>query len=305
MNVPRSPRVAIILLNYNGLALTQDCLRSLRDIDYPEARALVVDNGSTSDETVALRKEFGDTIDLFRIQEPRGFCGGNNQAMRLALAHGYDYLLLLNNDTTVEPDFLSHLVSVMESDRGIGVIGPKIVRYYDRSKLDSIGGSLRLGLARYVNFRQPYARVRSNLTFITGCAFMLRRQAAEQVGFLDEEFYAYWEESDYCLRLRRAGWRIACAPQSVIYHKVGQTNRYLSNLYIYYMIRNGFLCMRKNGRWYQWPSFTLLFFFNAIAKYSVYLLLTRPRDLPIVGRAIGDFVGGRLGRRDVAAAGSG
>src|SRR5262249_41439088 len=129
--------------------------------------------------------------------------------------------------------------------------------------------------------------------------------AAEQVGFLDEQFYAYWEESDYCLRLRRAGWRIACVPQAVIYHKVGQTNRYLSNFYIYYMIRNGFLCMKKNGHWYEWPSFTLLFSFNAVAKYSLYLLLKRPRDLPVVARAIGDFAAGRLGRQDAATAASG
>jgi GT2 family glycosyltransferase len=302
MNGRQSPRVAIILLNYNGLALTQDCLRSLGKIDYPDARALVVDNGSKNDESIPLREEFGDTIDLVRNEEARGFCGGNNQAMRMALAAGYDYLLLLNNDTTVEPDFLSHLVRVMESDPGIGAIGPKIVRYDDRSKVDSIGGSLRMGFARHAAFRRPYSEVRSNLTFIAGSAFMLRREAAEQVGFLDEEFYAYWEESDYCLRLRRAGWRIACVPQSVINHKVAQTNRHLSNFYIYYMIRNGFLCMRKHGRWYQWPSFTLLFFCNGIGKYSVYLLLKRPRDLPVVGQAIGDFLAGRLGRRDITAA---
>src|SRR5207249_4529476 len=150
MTRPGAARVAIILLNHNGLQLTRDCLRSLLAIDYPDYRVFVIDNGSARDESVHLRR--------------------------------------------------------------------------------------------------PYPEVRTDLTFINGCAFLLRRQAVEQVGLLDEDYYAYWEEGDYCLRLRRAGWRIACNPRSVIYHKGGQTNRYLSNLYIYYMVRNGFLCMKKNGR---------------------------------------------------------
>jgi GT2 family glycosyltransferase len=152
-----------------------------------------------------------------------------------------------------------------------------------------------------VHFRRPYDRVRTDLRFATGCAFLLRGRAVEQVGLLDEDFYSYWEDADYCLRLRRAGWRVACNPRAVVYHKGGLTNRYLSDLYIYYMIRNGFLCMKKNGRWYQWPSFALLFTLTSVAKYGVYLLATRPREARVVLDAVGDFVRGRFGRKDFAA----
>jgi len=258
----------------------------------------VVDNGSARDETPGLAAEFGGTIDLVRSDQALGFCAGNNLAMRRALGEGYDYLLLLNNDTTVEPDFLTPLVRVMEADRGIGVAGPKSVRYFDRSQIDSIGGDLNLALARHRHYRKPYTEVRADLTFVHGCAFMIRRETAEQVGLLDEDYYSYWEESDYCLRARRAAWRIACVPASVIYHKVGQTNRYLSNTYIYYMVRNLLLCMRRNGRWWEWPSFTLMFAINSVAKYAGYLLLRRRRDLPVVFEAIGDFLRGRLGRKE-------
>jgi len=300
MTEPSLPRVAILLLNYNGLSLTEDCVRSLLAIDYPCARVLVIDNGSTRDESVALEAEFGDAIDVRRSEAALGFCAGNNLGMRMTLDQGFDYALLLNNDTTVEPDFLSRLVKRMETDRSIGAVGPKIVHFYDRAKLDSIGGKLNLWIARQSHLRKPYTEVRTDLPFIHGCAMMIRREAMEQVGMLDESFYAYWEEGDYCMRLRAEGWRIACDPSSVIYHKVSQTNRYLSNFYVYYMVRNGLLFMSKHGRWYQWPSFALCFVVTSIAKYGGYLLMTRPRDALVVLTAVSDFFRGRLGRKDFA-----
>jgi GT2 family glycosyltransferase len=298
-----APQVAILLLNYNGLALTQDCLRSLRALEYPRWRAIVVDNGSTPDQSGPLREEFADIADVVRSEEALGFCGGNNLAMRAALAAGADHLLLLNNDTTVEPDFLAWLVRFMASEPRVGIAGPKLVRYFDRPNLDAMGGDVNLWTSRHVNFRRPYAAPRTDLTVTHGAAFLIRRGAAEQVGFLDEDYYAYWEESDYCLRARAAGWRIGCEPRAVVYHKVGQTNRFLSNFYIYYMVRNGFLILRKNGRWYQWPSFTLCFLATSVAKYAGYLLLRRPRDLGLLAEAIGDFLGGRLGRKTFRNAG--
>ena len=295
-----APRVAILMLNYNGLALTQDCLRSLARVDYPAFRAMVLDNGSAVDETGPLRAEFGDAIDVVRSEDALGFCGGNNLLMRRAMAEGYDYLLLLNNDTTVEPDFLGVLVRLMESDRGIGASMPKILRYFDRTQIDSMGGDINLWTARHVHFRTPYTEVRTDLTFIHGCGFFLPRSTVERVGYLDEDYYIYWEEGDYGFRTRRAGLKLACDPRAVIYHKVNQTNVPLSNFYFYYMIRNAFLCMRKNGRWYQWPSFAVLFTIKTVGKYSVWLALKRPRDLPIVFEAIADFARGRLGRKDFA-----
>lgn len=296
MNEDRRPRVTIIILNYNGLSLTEDCLRSLQEVDYPEWRAIVVDNGSARDERRELEARFGGRFEFIRSETSLGYCGGNNLGMRRALEGECDYLLWLNNDTTVDRGFLDELVGLMEAHPRAGAANPKILRHDDPSRVDAMGGDLNLWIARHVNYRRPRDVVRTDLRFVHGAAYFLRREAAEQIGYLDEDFFAYWEESDYCLRLRRAGWHLACTPRSIVYHKGGQTTGFLSNTYVYYMIRNGFLCMRKNGRWYQWPSFTLCFLATSVAKYAVYLLLTRPRDLHIVFDAIGDFLGGRLGR---------
>jgi GT2 family glycosyltransferase len=220
--------------------------------------------------------------------------------MELAVARKFDYVLLLNNDTTVEPDFLGALVDLMESDPRIGAAGPKILIDSDRTKIDSMGGVLDLWTAQHHNWREHFTEIRRNLSFVHGAAFMLRREVIEKIGGLDEDFYAYWEESDYCLRLRRAGWTIAVTPRSVVYHKGGQTNLKLSNPYVYYMIRNGFLCLKKNGRWYQWPSFTACFLATSVAKYTAYLLVKRPGDVRVVFEALSDFARGRLGRKEFA-----
>ncbi len=298
MTAARIPRVAVLVLNHRGLELTRECLRSLAAVTYPAMHTFVLDNGSPVDESIPLRAEFGATVDVRRGETALGFCGGNNVLMRAALDAGYDYLLLLNNDTTVEPDFLEPLVRLMEEDRGIGAVGPRIMNSFDRAKLDSVGGELVLWRATHRHFPRAYPLPRTDLTFLTGCAFMLRREVAEQVGMLDPDYYAYWEEGDLCLRMRRAGWRIACEPRAVIYHKQSQTNRHLSNVYFYYQIRNGFLCMRKNGRAWEWPSFLVCFFTTTIAKYAGYLALRRPRDLVVVGQALSDAWHGRFGRRD-------
>lgn len=293
-----SPRVAIIVLNYNGLHLTQDCLRSLQKVDYPNFRTIVLDNGSAQDESVPLRAEFGDTVDLIRSEEANGFCRGNNIGMRRALEQDFDYLVWLNNDTVVEPDVLRVMIDMMEADPRIGAAQPKIVHHDDPSKIDAAGGLVDLWTSRHKLIKKATAGPRTDLTMVHGAAFFVRRAVVEQVGFLDEDYYSYWEETDFCLRTRRAGWRLACNPNCVVHHKIGQTNRYLSTRYIYYMTRNGFLCMRKNARWYQWPTFTLGFLGSSVIKYFAFLLLTRPRDARRVFDAIGDFLGGRLGRRD-------
>src|SRR5207247_2360116 len=117
MTADRAPRVAILVLDHNGLELTRECLRSLRGLAYPNVRALVLDNGSTRDEAATLRAEFGDLAEVSRGEAALGFCAGNNRLMRRALELDADYLLLLNNDTIATPDFLGPLVAVMEADR--------------------------------------------------------------------------------------------------------------------------------------------------------------------------------------------
>lgn len=290
--------VTIVMLNWNGWEHTVESLDSLLRLDYPSYKILLVDNNSDDDEGNRLRQKYNGRVEVLINNKNVGFCGGNNVGIRHALRHGTDYVLLINNDVEVEPNFLQELVNILNENPDIGVVGPKIVLYYYRTSLDSIGGHVNFWTATGKLYKKSYTNVRSDLNFVSGCCMLLRKDVFEDIGFFNEDYFSYWEETDLCLRAKKAGWQIACNPHSVIYHKVGKANKYLSNKYIYYMLRNSILCMRQNGRWYQWPSFIVLFFLKFFAGYTAYLMIKRPRSLFVPWLAIFDFSTGRFGKRE-------
>lgn len=285
------------MLNWNGWEDTVEAIDSLLLIDYPAFRLFVIDNASDNQEGVRLRQQYGQSITVIIQSTNIGFCGGNNSGLQRALLEGFDYFLLINNDVAVEKNFLTELVKTAEKNPQIGMIGPKIVLYYDRSRIDSVGGYVNFWTATGINLKKTSRGVRTDLDFVHGACLMVRREVLTKIGYLDESYFSYWEETDWCLRTKKVGWLLACNPESVIYHKVGRINKYLSLKYIYYMVRNSLLCMKKNGRWYQWPSFLLFFFGKYILGYSLYLLINQPRGLSVVWTAIHDFSTHQLGKK--------
>src|SRR6185437_6497170 len=134
----RKPKVSIIVLTWNSYEITRDCLLSLRKVDYPNFEVVLVDNGSADSSPETLAREFPE-VTLIRNPKNLGFTGGNNVGMRNVLSRGTDYVLLLNNDTVVAPDFLAELVEVAESNPRIGVLNPKIY-YFEPSDVIWYGG---------------------------------------------------------------------------------------------------------------------------------------------------------------------
>jgi hypothetical protein len=139
-----TPRVTTVILNWNGLADTRECLHSLRGVDYPINSVLVVDNGSADDEGSVLAAEFGNAIEVIRLAQNQGFAGGANTGIRRALGRGTDYVLLLNNDTIVEPAFLRHLVRAAEEIPGLAAVCPKTYFYGEPRTIYSTGGAVSL-----------------------------------------------------------------------------------------------------------------------------------------------------------------
>ncbi|HWQ12423.1 MAG TPA: glycosyltransferase family 2 protein [Roseiflexaceae bacterium] len=239
--------VLIIILCYNGVELTLACLESLRKLDHP-ADALVVDNASQDGTPAAVREHFPE-VALIETGANLGFAAGNNVGLRYALEHGYDYVLLLNNDTEVTPDLLTRLLEVAESDQRIGVVGPTIT-YYERPDLIwSAGGTIdwrcgtsamRGGSLSDSVLRAPPADV----DFVTGCALLVRRAALERAGLLDERFFMYYEETEWCVRIARAGFRILHVPAALVQHKIPLNARYDKEYLAYYMTRNRLLFLR-------------------------------------------------------------
>lgn len=246
-----APKVLIIILCYNGVDLTIACLRSLRRIAYTAYEVLVVDNASSDSTPERVREHFPE-VAVIETGANLGFAAGNNVGLRYALGHGYDYALLLNNDTEVAPDFLNALVDEAESDPAIGVAGPTIYYYDQQDTIWSAGGEIdwRRGVSRMrgIGERDTHQYdVPGDRDFVTGCALLVRRAALERAGLLDERFFMYYEETEWCVRIRRAGLRVVHVPRACVLHKIPLDARADQPYVAYYMTRNRLLFLRATG----------------------------------------------------------
>jgi GT2 family glycosyltransferase len=246
------PRTAVIILNWNGLKDTIECLESLRRITYPDYQVLVVDNGSTGDDVKVLRERFGDYIHIIENDRNYGFAEGNNIGMRYALSNlSPDYLLLLNNDTTVDPNFLTELVKAAENDHEIGLLGPLVYDYYRKGTVRGTGAGQRIRWWRGKTTPLMSNKVSAEASgireadSIEGSCMLTPRSMLDKVGMLDGEYFAYWEETDWCVRIRKAGYKVCCVLGSKIWHKVQPF--YSDTHKLYYLLRNDILFMRKNA----------------------------------------------------------
>jgi GT2 family glycosyltransferase len=247
-----TPSVDIIVLNWNGFRDTLECLDSLKNLSYPTYRVIVVDNASTDGSQALIRDQFPE-VTLIENSENLGFTGGNNVGMRRALMDGSDYVLLLNNDTELAPDFLRFLVEASESDSKIGIAGP-IIYYYDHPQIIwSAGGAInrRKGQTWMVGLNEndqgQFGHAYRDVDFVTGCAMLVKMRVLKRVGFLDERFFAYYEEVEWCERIDRAGFKIVHVPQAKVWHKISIENRESSPLVHYYMTRNRLLLLKITG----------------------------------------------------------
>jgi GT2 family glycosyltransferase len=253
-----APLVMIIVLNWNGKQDTLACLESLQQLSYPNAQVLVVDNGSSDGSADAIRARFPHQS-LIELKENLGFAGGNNVGLRYALERGADYALLLNNDTLVAPDFVDCLVQAVEADPSIGAAGPTIYYHEQAERIWSAGGVVdwRSGQTRMLELNAPDSGqlgvAPRAVDFVTGCALLARRAALEQAGLLDERFFVYYEEAEWCMRAQRAGFRVVHVPGSKIWHKIPLDARDSSPAVHYYMTRNRLLFLKAaRAGWRTW-----------------------------------------------------
>jgi GT2 family glycosyltransferase len=259
------PRVSIVILNWNSYEVTLDCLLSLRKMDYHNFEVVLVDNGSVDDSPARLVQSAPE-IRLIRNETNLGFAGGCNVGMRDALRRGTDYVLLLNNDTIVAPDFLSQLVSLAESDAKIGAVSPKILFFDHPDRLNYAGGEHRrwrlfpkmIGLRHLDDGR--YDKIRE-VSFLTGCAFLIKADVVRRIGVLEEVYFHFYEDIEWSLRALKAGYKEMYVPTAVIWHKEHYvTNKNQGNGFIeFYLARANMIFARKHVPLRLWP-FKMPFF---------------------------------------------
>ena len=284
------PKVHVVILNWNGLQDTTECLESLRNIDYPNYEVLVVDNGSERNDAEVLKKRFGDFVLVIENDRNYGFAEGCNIGMRYALeTTTLEYILLLNNDTTVDPGFLSEMIEVAQSDTSIGITGPVVYDYYDTAEVRTAGGRIHwlrgiVSLFRLADSGELSPAVRQ-VDFIEGSCMLVRREMIDRVGMLNAEYFSYWEDTDWCVRCQRNGYKLYCALKARIWHKAPHS--YLESTKLYLFLRNNILFMRRNALRKDMALFLPYFLFCSIPLFTLKHLLKHPfGTVMAVGKAL-------------------
>ena len=228
MTAFKNPKVGVVLLNWNNYHYTGVCLESLNKCTYDNLEVIIVDNGSSDNGPERVEKDFPSAV-LVRNKENLGFAEGNNVGIRRALENECDFVMLLNNDTIVEPNFVEPLVEHMTSDNSTAAIQPLIYYEHDRELIWNAGGDF-IEPWGYTQTRLFRKRITTSglsideLDWITGCCFMVRSDAIKKVGLLNSKFFIYYEDVDWSFRLRKMG-SLIIEPNSVIYHVAGGSAR--------------------------------------------------------------------------------
>ena len=259
--VSEKPKLVVIILNWNRYQDTIDCVYALQRQTLKDFVMIIVDNGSWDGSPAILRERFPD-VQIIRNETNLGYAGGNNVGIRAALDMGADYVLLLNNDTLPEEEFLEQLLSGIIGDESIAAAGPKVI--WDVEPPMLWGAYLRVtyhkNIVKAEGWMCPDVSAYSepaDVDCVIGCGIVLSRAAIESVGLLDEEFFAYHEDIDWCLRARKRGYRIVYVPTALLRHKGSRsTGGGYNSPIMYFGGRNSVLFAKKHATIWHWVKFS-------------------------------------------------
>ena len=240
-------------MNYKNLTDTVACLASLRNITYSNYRIVVVDNDSQDGSYESL-KEHEKDCHIIQSGENRGYAAGNNIGIRYALEQGADYVCILNNDVEAEPDFLTKLVRYMESAPEVGMTGPVVYEFAERDRIQSAGFSICVGRGSTEPLLQGKTRTAISrektaecCDGLSGTCLLVKREVLEKAGLIPETYFLFFEEMEWCLTIRKNGYKLATVLTAAVYHKGSATLKKTGTLSRYYMARNQVLFVRRNG----------------------------------------------------------
>ena len=258
-------KASIIIVTWNGKQHLPDCLESLQSQTFHDFEVIVVDNGSIDGSLEYLRTHH-PWVQVVQLPENTGFACGNN----IGFSHSRgDYIITLNNDTMADPGWLGELVAVADAHPEAGMVASRICNFTDRDQIDSLGFRVcRDGMSRGAFRLQRYSAITMNpvekTLFPSACVALYRRSMIDQIGFFDEDFFAFCEDTDLGLRGRLAGWEALVAPEAVVYHKYSQTTGVFSPFKLYLVERNHYWVALKTFP-VSWilllPLFTVVRFF--------------------------------------------
>ena len=280
----KEPKIAIIIINWNTYQLTFNCLKSLELCTYKNKIIFFVDNGSNDGSGDKIALEFPE-INCINNQKNEGFTGANNKALKVILKQNFDYVLLLNNDTEVKPDFLSLMQASMDSDNNLAATQPLILDFPNKNTIWNAGGSFNtffgLSKTRYKGMMyKPNLKIETLTEWISGCCILVKIAVIKEVGLLDNRFFAYFEDVDWSIRMTNLGYKLGVVPKSIIYHhssgstkRNNTTNEGNLSPYAHYLnVRNHIYLIKKHNFLFNSLG-SWIYQIIKITSYSTYFIL--------------------------------
>lgn len=238
-----TPLVGIITVNWNDYPNSARLLLALRELSYPNIKAIVVDNGSKDGSADRLQTEFPEIL-CHKMQYNAGFGAANNAGLKLLQSEKVQYVWLLNNDTIPVHDSLEKLLSCMQSSPTIGAVGGIIQEDQSDRPIQAYGGA---NIHEWRGIAKSAKNEADTLDFLTGACILFRMQVLDEVGFFDKRFFLYWEDADLCIRLMKAGWKLAVAPAYIIHTGSVSTGKN-QKLRSYHIMRSFHILMHKHSK---------------------------------------------------------
>jgi GT2 family glycosyltransferase len=295
------PLVSIITVNFNQTEVTCALLDSIRRQDYRNVEIFVVDNGSRENPALVFLEKYPE-VKFIRSEQNLGFAGGNNLAVKQAKG---DFIFFVNNDAELTGGCIERLLALFGQVPDLGIVSPLIcyapsVERTDSYKNDKKGGIIQYAGMTWVNPLTGRNKTIGNkemdkgqfiepqpTAYAHGAAMMISRRVLEQVGLMDEGFFLYYEELDWCERIRRAGFSVWVEPHACVYHKESLTVAKLGALKTYYLNRNRVWFMRRNyGGWRLAVFFVFLFLVTIPKNVLLYLLRGETENLKAFLRGV-------------------
>ncbi len=266
------PLLFIIVLSNKRKDDTFACISSLLKSDYSNLKIILLDY-ELPGNTAQIIHQRHPQVQIIPLTENLGYAGNNNIGIRAAMEQGAEWLLILNDDTILDPSCLSSLVQVGESDSEIGIVGPMVYHFEEPDVIQSAGGSFdrywygfHLGMNETDQGQFPEPR---EVEWISGCAILVRRELIENVGALDADYFLYWEELEWCIRAAQAGWRIFHVPHAKLWHK-GVNRNYQPRPYVtYYMTRNYLRTLAKHKAPFWIQGIAIINILRTLVSWSV------------------------------------
>ncbi len=266
---------SIIVVNFNGMHLLEECLDSLLDQSYKEIEIIVVDNGSQDGSCEFIEKRYSDKVKLMKNKTNLGCTGGSN--IGICASKG-EFIVLVNNDTRSDKEMVGHLIEAGKADEKIGMCATKLLNYFEPNVIDAAGmviykDGLNQGRGRYEIDRGQYESI-EEVIYATDGGCLYKRKMLDEIGFFDEDFFAYGDDTELGLRSRLLGWKALYMPKAIVYHKISQTAGQYSIFKLFLVERNRIFIIIK-----YYPLLFLLrsFFYTALRYWFQFLSILQNR----------------------------